>query len=688
MPVPPTDPGPFLSALGWAGDVGQIPLQVLRGRPGAAGRKLVDVLGDIPDALLPGDWIPHIGDEDPNVRPSELVGIDPAAHPGIAKAADIVGGAALNPLSYVGLRGGTVKAGLPLTEGTAIPGASGLIQQGKDLLGRGVDKLPENAQKMGGKTAAAVRRTANWLDVPDEYSAMADRAKGAGSQQAEVATERARQIYENATPEELSAVGEIVHRVNRGGSADRNTWSVIDDPEQYIASLPPTVDKARVAEMVKQRAALMDALAQDPTHGLSRAADAAQESGQGYGMRRFSGSYFDDMPAPDFTAKTAGRPNAMKAREESLNTPSRLLDFMKQNGDVELDFDPRSFDTRRAAQQGRIAEKAKLGEQLIQAPIEKLRAQMAATDDPVAHRAMRAELNKISGAAEDGGFRLNDPEHVKAVRGAIQELADSGQADAAYKLKNMFDGIAPRGEDAFSQALLRGNRIFKSAATFGVALPRMAFNVGNRASGLWQVLSNEQARGTIGASTRRALGDLWGSVDDGLMRLFNGKGRWAHDELTKSLDAIDQAKSAAQGDMNRFRELLAASPNGPMLQEALDAGVLNGFVDSEQLISRMARTPKAQRVADFMEWPADIAQGIEQRMRLGTFMDLRKRGVDAPVAGKTVGDTYLNYDSPGVANRRFRRCRSFWCFCFTESKTASAVRRPASGRGVCRRSVV
>lgn len=652
--VPETDPGPFLSGLRWAGSVGQIPLQLLRGRPGAAGRKLVDVLGDIPDALLPGDWIPHVGDEDQSVRPSELVGIDPEAHPGIAKAADIVGGAALNPLSYTGLRGGTIKAGLPLTEGTAIPGATGLIDRAKGILGDTYERLPDNLQKMGAKTGAAIRRTANWLDVPDEYSAMADRAKGAGYQQSQVATERARQIYESATPDELAAVGDIVHRVNRGGGTDRSAWSVIDDPEQYIANLPPTMDKARVAEMVKQRGALMDSLAQDPTHGLQDAARYAGEDGQGYGMRRFSGSYFDDLPAPDFTPKTASKPNALKAREESVKTPGRLLDFMRENPDVELDFDPRSFDTRRAEQSGRIAEKAKLGEQLIQAPIEKLKARLAASDDPIEHRAIRAELNKISAAGEAGGFRLNDPEHVQAVRGAIQDLADSGQSDAAYKLKNMFDGVAPRGEDAFSQALVKGNRLFKSAATFGVALPRLAFNVGNRASGLWQVLSNEQARGTIGASTRRALGDLWGSVDDGLMRLFPSKGRWAKDELSQSLDAIDQANTAAQGDVRKFRELLGASPNGPMLQEALDSGVLNGFVNSEQLISRMAKTPRAQRVADFMEWPADIAQGVEQRMRLGTFMDLRKRGVETPAASKTVKDTYLDYDVPGVANRRLR----------------------------------
>jgi len=689
MPIPQTDTGPFLSALGWAGSVGQIPLQLLRGRPGAAGRKLVDVLGDIPDAVLPGDWIPHVGDEDPNVRPSEMVGIDPNAHPGIAKAVDIVGGAATNPLSYVGLRGGTLKAGLPLTEGTAIPGATGLIQRGKDLVGRGIAKLPEGVRNTATQTGAAVRRVANWMDQPDDLAAIGDAAKGRGSQQAEIASERVRQIYEGATPDERSAVGDIVHRINRAGGSDRNQWSVIDDTQAYLNALPPTVNRDRVTKLVSERAALMDSLAQDPTHGLVDAARAAGETGQGYGMRRFSGSYFDDLPAPDFLPKGASSPSALKAR--SIGSPDEMLGFMRDNKNVDLDFDPLSFDMRRAAQSGRIAEKAKLGEQLIPKRVEKLQADLNAANDPTRiadldakiavetnpktlerlqaqrdlGKGIQSEINGISSAVghgPGGGFRLNNPDHVSAVRKAIDDLAASGETDSAYRLKNMFDGVPGRGEDAFSQVLHKGNKIFKAAATFGVALPRIAFNVGNRASGLWQVLSNDVARGSIGPATRRAVGDLFGAVDDGLMRLFKDKGRWAKDELTKSLDSIDRAQVASQGDMRKFRELLSAEPNGQTLQEALDAGVLNGFVDSEQLISRMAKTPAAQRVQDFMEWPADISAGIEQRMRLGTFMDLRKRGIEAPAASKTIQDTYLNYDSPGVGNRRLRDAVPFAAF--------------------------
>ena len=64
MPTPPPDRGPFLGFLGWLKEAGEVPLNLLRGRPGAAGRKAVDFLGDTVDAAIPGDWIPHVSTED------------------------------------------------------------------------------------------------------------------------------------------------------------------------------------------------------------------------------------------------------------------------------------------------------------------------------------------------------------------------------------------------------------------------------------------------------------------------------------------------------------------------------------------------------------------------------------------------------------------------------------------------
>ena len=349
MPVPGVDPGPFLSALGWVSDVGQVPLNLLRGRPGAAGRKFVDVLGDIPDAAIPGNWIPHTGDEDERARVSEMLGLDPRT--GYARAVDIVGDTATNPLSYLGLRGGAIKAGLPLTEGTAIPGSAGLIQQGKDWIGRGVEMLPEGVRQTASNTAAKVRRTMNWLDVPDEGNAIVNQARGAGTQASQVAGERVKQIYQGLTPAESEAVGEIAHGIARQG-ADRQAWTNLNDVDSYLASRPdirPDVVRTAVAE--RQR--LMDQLALEG--GEAGAFTPGMERGD-YIQRHLSGDYFRDLDAPEFLQRSSPLPSAAKGRVEALKTKEGLLQFLKDNPDADLDFNAMSVDAKRAVQQGQLVQ--------------------------------------------------------------------------------------------------------------------------------------------------------------------------------------------------------------------------------------------------------------------------------------------------------------------------------------------
>jgi hypothetical protein len=63
-----------------------------------------------------------------------------------------------------------------------------------------------------------------------------------------------------------------------------------------------------------------------------------------------------------------------------------------------------------------------------------------------------------------------------------------------------------------------------------------------------------------------------------------------------------------------------------------------------------------------MMWPAAIGQGLEQRMRLGTFKDLIKVGKTPQEAAKIVRETYLDYSAPGVANRTMREIAPFGAF--------------------------
>ncbi len=628
MPPPGQDPGPFLSLLDWLNTAGEVPLNIARGRPGAAGRKALDFLGSIPDAALPGNWIPEFSTEEDDVTASEVLGIDPMRNPAGAKVADIIGGTVANPLSYVGLRGGTLKAGVPFTEGTAIPGVSSLVDKGKELAGAAWGKLPETVTEPLAEGARAtgerVRRTLNWLDVPDEGEALLRQASGAGYQAARTGEERLREIYKGLTPAELEAVGEIAHGINRGGHTDRAAWSVLSDADQYLAGrtdIRPDV----VKQAAQARRELMDTLWSEGQQA-NVFSPGSTTGTPGYISRQFSGDYFKDVEDPMFTFRKGAASGALKGREEALSTPEGLLRFMQQQPDVDLDFNALSADARRAAAQGRLVEKAAIGKNLT--GIE--------------------------------GFSLAMPEHQAAVKTAIEDIAKGGQRDYAYKLQQAFQGQTPRGKNWFSQGLHGANKAFKGAATYGILLPRIGFSVRNRIGGMWQALSNEQARGTLGGNAQRAFSDLMGAFDDGYVKL--GGSRLTGSELTKSIDHIDQSFRAAGGSVNKFRELLKAGDKDGYLQEALDNRVLDDFVSSEQLMGELQRTPAKQRTMDILTWPAAIARGVEQRMRIGTYMDLRKSGVSAQDAAKTVRDTYLDYSVPGLANRTFRDIIPFGAF--------------------------
>jgi hypothetical protein len=69
-----------------------------------------------------------------------------------------------------------------------------------------------------------------------------------------------------------------------------------------------------------------------------------------------------------------------------------------------------------------------------------------------------------------------------------------------------------------------------------------------------------------------------------------------------------------------------------------------------------------------MQWPAAIGQGLEQRIRLGTFKELVKGGKSLDDAARIVKDTALDYNVPGIANRRFRDIVPFGAFITQNAK--------------------
>ena len=405
MPLPPSDPGPFLSLMSWLDTAGQIAPNLIRGRPGAAGRKALDLLGDIPDALLPYDLIPHTGDEDEYIRPSELVGIDPMSSPAGAKIVDMVGGAALNPLSY---GAGPLKAGI---------GAGGKLAR------QGFDRLPDTLRKPLEHVGTSTRRALNWLDVDPESAAMIDRAKGAGYQSDIVRQPRVGEIYSALSPDERQLVGEIGLRINRGGSTDRAAWMVASDPETMIterAASNPAINPDRVRQALTERADLMELMAKDPNTGLT--------VDRNYSPRQFSGAYFDDVEAPEFRQTGSGAPNAAKSRQDALRSPEDLLAFLQKNPDAELDFDALSVDARRAANQARIVERASLGAEMLPKKVEELRAKLPKADEPGRAGACAEIARGFRGGFLEGGF-VGEAEVI--VRGEVEHRpAIDGDAGA------------------------------------------------------------------------------------------------------------------------------------------------------------------------------------------------------------------------------------------------------------------
>jgi hypothetical protein len=450
-------------------------------------------------------------------------------------------------------------------------------------------------------------------------------AQGLGQQAGHAATRQVENIYKGLTPQEMTAVDDLAFQIDRKGTADRSQWRVAKDVDQYLSERPD-LNQERVLKALEQRKSLMSTLWNE---GKAKGVYSDLENVNGiddYIQHQYSGDYFKDIKPPDFLRRGASTANPVK--KQTMRDPEESLRFLQENPDAELNFSALEADAARAAQQGKLMEKATLGKSLT--------------------------------GKED--FSLADPAHRTAVDDAIKEIAKDNP-DYAYKLNNVWRGVPPRSDNWFAKGLNTANKAFKSAATFGIVIPRIGFNIRNRVGGLWQALSNDQARGTIGESSKRALSDLFGAFDDGMVKL-TGARKLPSSELTKSLDAIDNAYQQAGGSVDTFRSLLSKEKNGQELLEALDHGVLDNFVSSEKLLSDMAATPRRQRLNDFMQWPASIAQGLEQRMRLGTFLDLRRNKIakTPQEAARTVKETYLDYSVPGVENRVFRDVMPFGAF--------------------------
>lgn len=558
-PLDPNIPDPprslFGSFLHWVDRPGQAVRATLSGKPGRAARELLDLV-DQPLTL----------------------GLAPEAAP---SSEDISWGAlgdiATNPLTLLSLK-----------DHHLLQHAATAAKAGAKAVG---------ADQHLDRAATTARRTLGWLDMTDEQRDRLGRAKAAGGTASKVGQLEVERVLGHLPANERTAVGEILHGIDRS------------DPERKNWKLIPGDVSARTAALLASRPHLDAKRVSDAITGYGNFAKTQFIEGVRKGVFRPGPGATDYLPRR-FNDKNG--PNALSERE--FKDAAEMLAHIHANPEADLEFDALKAAAPRAAQQGTLEKKALL---------------------------LRESTGNPAATLPDDGEAM----------AAIIEHAKKETPDYGYALENVYKGIPPRN-DVFFKGLHAANKIFKPAATYGVVLPRISFHVRNQLSEFGQVASDEQARKVLPQAVMRSLSNLLGAFDDGYKHLTGS--RLGNGELTQHLDMVENAMRAAKG--NATKALAAIDVADPRVAEAIRHGVLDGWVSSEEMIKAANRSPNAKLWRKIYDLPAVIGQGLEQRMRLGKYLDLRRmaKPLNAQTAAKAVRDSSYDYDVVGKANRNFR----------------------------------
>lgn len=256
-------------------------------------------------------------------------------------------------------------------------------------------------------------------------------------------------------------------------------------------------------------------------------------------------------------------------------------------------------------------------------------------------------------------FVYADEDSRALVKGAIGELAKTDPESARVAI-DAFSGMAPRG--AVSSLLAKANVPFKRAAVAGFLIPKLGTDVRNRLSGVWQVLSNPEARGQWAGMTTRFVRDMAGSISDALGMKMGA------DRFTGILSDWESALKQSGGSADRAIEILRQTQ--PKAADVIANGALDGYSRAEDLLKSIGNTT-ASKLRKASELPQRIMRGIEDRMRLGLALDLVDSGKSAADAARITGDTLYRYGSTSVGNRTARDIIPFFQF------TAKAIPQQA-----------
>ncbi len=342
---------------------------------------------------------------------------------------------------------------------------------------------------------------------------------------------------------------------------------------------------------------------------------------QDYAHRRFTSL------TPEEDIKLAGQPSSLKAR--TLKENQNLRDFLNsaEGKKTKLEENLITGTAGLASQAGRIAQRSTIAKGLLGDKFVSL------ADD-----ATRGEVSNII-----KGMEAADPE-------------------GARLLQRAWDGQTPRGP--IMQMLANANAVFKPAAVYGLAFPRVG--------GIMKNILSFPAQIGLGGEGKQALTQLArtpatvrNALQEGVHAAFGFQ--IPKDQLAQSLDLVEQAYKQSGGRAKNASDFLRAQGRDDLAQAA-ENGVIDGFVSKEAIENSIRDSgwgrkilggigikdrAKQDRAFDIIDAPAKAFQGAEQYARLATYLDFAKKMPAKEAASKT-NELLYNYATKTGANRTLR----------------------------------
>lgn len=651
--IDPDTTGSFNSVLEAIGRPGHAINDVLVGNWEGAGRQGIDLLGDVVDSVLPGDWIPHISRRMDKADFSDVVG---GMDPGIGKfAVDVLGGAATDPTML--LPTGAIGKGIGALGEVAGKGVNALDKvlpgtaKAVETAGRGI-RSTFGAQRINPKVRAILAEADKGKLEADAglgaikagpLGAMSDQELGAISdimdnllwKDGKVAGRLGEEgtgaldriaLHPEVTPENRGRIAEAVKHIIEIGQNQAARPNIFrkDVIPAFTTTLPSRSIGA--GEIVKGADGLPMAMpsrtAWKETAGTVISEPEKVRLPEEYLGRTWTGQT-EEQAINDVLGSgpiEAGAPNATK--ELVLKTPEQINDFMLKNPGMAYERNALTRMAKRAETQGRMASKAEIGKALV-----------------------------------GDKFALADSASRAEAEAAIRKMAEA-DPESAKVLFDQYKGLAPRG--ALASVLAKANVPFKRAAVAGFLIPKFGADVRNRLSGVWQAFSNQKSRGVTGGMAARAISDIAGSVADAIGMKMGG------DKFRVILSDWETALGKSGGSADKAIEILRQTQ--PKAADLIQSGVLDGYSRAEDLLGAL----KASKWKKASEFPQRIMRGLEDRMRLGMGLDLMDTGKSAAEAAQITGESLYRYGTTSAANRTARDFIPFFQF------TAKAIPQQAA----------